>query len=361
MIRSALLVAAAILAAATAACTPPPPAPPPPTPIAAAATCPDGTSFLKSVSYLTTPFSPAPGLPLPPSGPLPAPGPGVPDYAGALAAAFNAASPAFQKTLCSLDAVFVNAVPCASPAACLASSWGWWQSRPTTPHGRVVALSAGLWNEPDYSHYETDLTQSLLPTSGVAYAGAQSCSAAGVCRPIDDLATALLAALAHEVGHIAWYVVVPQAQPASFCGGKFFTGWRAGSVTPPPRWRELLTLPARDNIRHGNGGKWPYIHSQPPQLDSIDHPGPGGPGTNSLIYSLLAPSQPWASLFATISPDEDFVETYKFAVLTTANPPLTAVTITVPGAGAADIVQDYLVPGRKPSLVTKVGCVPVAF
>jgi hypothetical protein len=351
MIRRAPLFCAVILTAACVACAPPPPSPPAGQP----ATC-DAASFVGKVSYLTTPFSPGPGSLLPPTS---SNSPDGHDYAADLGNVFNAASPGFQQTLCSLDRVYINAVPCSTPADCFDDSWGWWQSIRTTPNGRVVALSANLWREASYSRYETDLTQSILPSSGVTYSNAQSCSPPGVCRPIDNLTTALLAALAHEVGHIGWYVVVHPLDPVSFCGGKFFVNSWVLPINRPPLWRHLLTLAQRNTLR--NAGEWRHSHKYPPHIEKIDNPLPGDPAPNQSIYGLLAPTQPWASLFAAMSPDEDFVETYKFKVLTTANPPLTSETITVPGTGTVNIVADYLVPGRKQELATKVACIPLSF
>jgi hypothetical protein len=60
-----------------------------------------------------------------------------------------------------------------------------------------------------------------------------------------------------------------------------------------------------------------------------------------------------------MSPDEDFVETYKFEILTTAKTPLTSVLITVPST-TANIVVDYF-SGGKSELARKVGCIPVSF
>jgi hypothetical protein len=352
MLRSTLLVCAAVIAAASFAC-----APSPPSSAAPLIAC-NAASFVSKVSYLTTDFQPKPGASLPTTGPIPAPGPGVPDYAGDLTKVFNAASPAFRSTLCTLDAVFINAVPCATATDCIEQSWGWWQSKRTTPHGRVVALSADLWRT-SYSQYETDILESLLPASGLAYANAQSCSWAGVCQTIDMPTTALLAALAHEVGHIGWYVVVnPLAEPTTFCNGNFFGGSWVAPVHRPPPWRTLLTPAERARLRRT--GNWRDAHKSPPQIDQIDNFSPGDPSARPLIFALLDATQPWASLFAAMAPDEDFVETYKFEVLTTANPPLTSVTITLPGGGTANLAVNYLA-GDKHELGNKVSCVPVSF
>jgi hypothetical protein len=375
MIRSALILSATLLAAVCFACVLPPPAPGAvhglTTTACSSANTPaeNAAAFANKAAngYLTSPAAIYPGAPLPVSSALPQPGSGTPDYSQGLMNAFLAASTAFRQTLCTLDAVYVSAVQCTNQP-CFEQSWGWWQSKPNTPNGRIVALSTGLWNEASYSSYETDLTRSLLPSNVVVnYSNASYCSSPTVCNSIDTPTIALLAALAHEVGHIAWYFQVPSSSPTSFCGGNFFTGWVASTVTPPPQWRDLLSAAARDQISSNGNGKWPYVH-QPhsPQIDSIDHPGPGDQAAGKSVYALLyngtPPSypQPWASFFAALSPDEDFVETYKFAVLTTAAVPLNSVAIAVQGYGTANIAQDYSA-GNRPDLTTKVGCVSISF
>jgi hypothetical protein len=129
------------------------------------------------------------------------------------------------------------------------------------------------------------------------------------------------------------------------------------NVQRPPWWRALSTPDQRNTLN-----EWRNRHKRPPHIDQIDNPGTGDPKQS--IYDLLAATQPWASIFAAMSPDEDFVETYKFEVLTTANPPLTSVKIKVPGFDPpADIVADYRNPdtSTKQDLKAKVGCVSLSF
>lgn len=342
MPRIGLLLCAGALAAACFGCA----RPTPPTPPAVACTA---SNFGEKVSYLTASFQPRKGAPLPPTGPLPAGSP----YAVDLRAAFAAASPAFQERLCGLDHVYINAAADHGLPDRFEASWGWWRSRPSGGPQRIIAISANFWTEPQprpqYSVYETELQRSVLPPgSGIRYSDAT----------VDTFPMALLAALAHEMGHIRWYDLVGNP-PDSFCHGDFFTAWE--SVPQPPRWRYLLTLARRNIIRRERvGGKeqgWPYRHKRPPYINRIDsHPTP------DQIYGLVATDAPWASPFAAISPDEDFVETYKFKVLTTASHPLTSVTISVPGAreGSANIVADYDA-GKKPALSTKTACIPDTF
>src|SRR6185312_4086010 len=61
----------------------------------------------------------------------------------------------------------------------------------------------------------------------------------------------------------------------------------------------------------------------------------------------------WASLFATVAADEDFVETYKLVVLTDTSVPtptrqaLTALKITIPRSGGIDILASLNDPKTK--------------
>ena len=350
MIRNPLIPAAAILAAACFACVPPPSSGPVlvGASVASSATCNPG-NFQSKVSYLTTAFQPRLGASRPPTGALPNPS-GAPDYAADLGKAYCAASDAFRQQLDSLDYVYINAVACAASADCFAESWGWRRSQTTGGPQRIIALSSGFWTGPHpraaYSVYETDLAESILPPStGVSFQNAN----------VDDFATTLVAALAHEMAHIRYYDLVG-SNPANYCSNKFYnTVWNQ-PVQPPPAWRRLLTLTERDYLR--SHGQWPNSHKSPPHFADIDHPGLGGTPRNQLIFQLLAQSQPWASLFAATAPDEDFIETYKFKVLTTAVNPLKSVVISIAGiTNTANIVADY-VGGYKTDLATKVGCIP---
>lgn len=329
-------------------------------------TC-DASSFKSKIFYYeSSTWAAAPGASPPPTVNFPTDH----DYRADLGEAYCAASPDFQRALSTLDAVYVDGAPCPSREneECFQGSWAWKQSQPRPgPNGRIIGLSRAFWtgvhSSPIYSQYETDLMRSLLPGSEIGYAGA---------APVDNFATALLAALAHEMGHLAYYTVVdPLTDPTSFCSGNFFGNPAKPSdapwVTPvhhAPRddlgrpWRRFQTLAERDKL--WSTGRWKDRHKKPPHIRDIDHPSPGANPVASQIDALVSTPAPWASPFAAMSPDEDFVETYKFKVLTTAVQPLSAVTITVPGAGAEDIVSDYR-NNLKPKLAAKVDCIPIVF
>jgi hypothetical protein len=359
MIRSALFLCAGIIITACFGCAPAAqtPPPPPPPPVAATPTSCIAT-FLGNVQILTAPFSPNPRLAAPQGTPIT---PKSPYWAG-LNSAFTAASDAFQLQLCKLDRIYVNEAVCSNPDACPTpgDSWGWSQSTPTLGKGRIVALSSGLWSyaahKSPYADYETDVMQTVMPLSGAYYSNAN----------VDNFSMVLLSALAHEMGHILWYEAVtpyPHGSgkylaPADFCGGKFFqTSWSL--VTAPPRWRVLLTPTQRNHLWGKNN--WPNMHKYSPHVRDIDNSG-NLPYKEAQILGLFAAVEPWASAFATVSPDEDFVETYRFKVLTSElKLPVTSVTITVPtsqyASSEANVARDYS-QNLKTDLTTKVGCVP---
>lgn len=360
MKRTVMFLGAAMLAAIGFGCVAPSP-PPPPAAARVAGPPPacNAKYFVSKARFVTVSFTPSRGAQLPPSSPLPS----SPDYAGGLAAAFNAAAPDFQEVLCSLDHVYINAPHCTNWGQCFQESWGWRRTLAGGGIERIVALSGGFWGSTPattYASYETTLTRAILPHSGISYSHPLSCSPSGACTSIDDFPTALMAALAHEVGHIRWYEWVND-DPAGYCNGNFTVNSWTGRVHQPPRgpnggyWRELLTLDRRSYLRGHH--LWNDRHLNPPQINAIDAMPPGA-GQNHLIHDLLAPSQPWASAFAAMSPDEDFVETYKFKVLTDphAPHPLSSVVINVPQAGTANIAEDYAL-HRKPDLAAKIACI----
>jgi hypothetical protein len=355
MIRSASLLCAGIIIILTSFTSAPAQTPPPP-PVAVC----NAATFLGNVQVLSTPFAPSPGAPAPQGAPL---SPNSP-YTQGLFNAFNTAAPAFQQQLCNLDRVYINQAICANPDNCPVpgDSWGWAQSRPNVGKGHIVALSAGLWSYAShptpYADYETDLLQTMLPLPGANYSAAN----------VDNFSLVLLSALAHEMGHILWYVAVtpyPHGQPApdpkDFCNGTFFpVSWSL--VTAPPQWRVELTPAQR--YRLWGRTNWPNLHRFAPHVRDIDNSGIL-PYRQQQIYGLFAANQAWPSAFGTVSPDEDFVETYRFKILTSElTTPVTSVTITIPMSqappGIANVAADYA-RGLKPDLAAKVRCIPDLF
>jgi hypothetical protein len=378
MIRSALLLCAAFLAVVSSACAPPLVLPPPPPPsYIAAATCGIGAQpFLQKVQFLPSGYDPSGRYDLPPfPGANPTPIDPNSKYAAALQNAFVLAPPAFQNRLCSLTAIYVNG-PDACATDCFRSgSWGYRAKDGTT----YVAITAGLWNLrcPDGSSYvyhcfETDLLNQTIswppnpPVPLPQYTTANP--------EADTFDMTILAALAHEVGHVRWYEVLNpdianwggRYNPSTFCGRSFFSQPWYGGVHQPPNWRYFAAR------RQGTG--LGDLHRRDPQIDTIDR----AKGINSSVLTYLdqlyQPSQPWASFVGAVTPDEDFVETFKLWVLTNAQAnqirgegPLRYLSISFLNGVPENIPQDYGIPDpmnngapsttNKPLLATKAKCI----
>jgi hypothetical protein len=319
MIRSALLLCAGVIAAACVGCGPPPK----PTQIrTASATC-NGTPFLDHVHFVMSGYQPYIKFadpPVDPSMKL------TPQEASDLDDAFNLAPAAFQARLCGLDGIYLDPTACNNPTDCIEGSWGFRQ--PMIGGKEYIAVSTGLWTlmkSPRYDQYETDLLQVLTAPSVFSYSKASF-----------GFDMTLLAALAHEVGHVRWYDIVdPKHQQtqdySQFCGGGFFLSWP--SITAPPQWRYLLT-PEEQRRQHDF-----YRHRSGEQTFQLDNALSSGHirMAGDLLHMVYGGTASWASYFASLSPDEDFVETYKFAVLTRATPPLDHLPITIQGTS-----QEYM-------------------
>ena len=300
-----------------------------------------------------------------------------------LSQAFAIAPQSILKQLCGLDGIFVNTNDCnpfdysadvcsgsLTPKQVTEDSWGYregpWQFPPSAPpghYGKYIAISAGPWSTatshaPPYSGYEQMLLNQLLPWPSGATPPAY-----GAAASADTPAMAVLAALAHELGHVLWY---DNFRPTAggpydfdtFCDGTFFAGsWR--HVDQPPLWRQFG---APQNS---------HVLSDPNVADNVAdialalvHRNPGLAA--DLLHRIYMTKGRWASLFAAFSPDEDFVETFKFYVLTRATTPLTSLPITITAQQIAktqppdDIPKDYT-NNLKRLLSRKVTCFQQAY
>jgi len=344
-------------------------------------------SFVASIQVLKPGYIPRPGTAAyrPPTGQalnLPATSPIVVD----LLNAFANAPLSFRAKLCGsagvsgLSGIFINATGCAQndPTRCTHTvggasfnrAWGFRNRTFGSPDfgAMFVAIAAAdLWQNGAaarfLNQYEAQLLGSFPGPSGASVAPATP----------NDPWMSVLAALAHEVGHINWAeTAIPVIGGGYNFGlligcpyGDFFTGWNYDhsasnhfDLQPPNRWR-----PFRNR---GNESGFDVDHSSAPFLDDLDDPATA----NQALYDLLQPSQPWASLFGAQTPDEDFVESYVMAVLTGYDPiadtfgraaftgPLRNLPITVGALGSRDVADD-LVMGRKPALLNKIRCVPL--
>lgn len=346
MIRSALLLCAGALVVVCSACAPA--AAPSSVPVARWPLPPscDATMFADAVRMLPDSFNPTGSDTDPPEG-----GTLDQDIHDGLLAAFAAAPPFLKPLLCQLNGVYVTPT----------LSWGyrnWHNSQ------RYVAIPAALWSvgapprrmPKIYSDYENDIVEGLLPNwGGLKYQR-------DLGGPSDSGTNTILAALAHEFGHVLWYDIYAKPRdimhPENFCGGTFYTeSWADLGDTPPlSRWRSF-GLPSGTHM------------GDDVQIGEITNPPPGQRGKNvARIYRIKGTPPPrngrWANLFAAFSPEEDFVETFKLFVLRRANTDLnhqlhlkakikingTSITRDIPGTIA-----------KRPVLKRKLACFDAIF
>jgi hypothetical protein len=339
MIRNALLLCAGILVATALACAPAV-APPPPPFTVNTVNCTSPAAFAASVQTLSANFVPNPlGPPAsapPPGGPI-----ANPNIIADLTNAFALAPPRFRNHLCGAGgnpgvAVFIQ--DCLAGSACVVGSWGY---RQRSTGARFIALSAGLWQTVGigstlpYTDFETAVLANLLGGSGVArYQSASN----------NSPEMTVLAALAHEMGHILLW------------DG---TGWVMNKACPAPHpglpdrfWQISWRDPASPPPFHRFGDEFPGARRiNPLDKDRIRSEVLAGQldiARNDLqqIYS-----GEWASLLANVAPDEDLIESYKLFILNTANNvgagPLTSLTIAIPSQPPPppDVIRQSLTNG----------------
>ena len=347
------------------ACVPPSPPPPPPM----AQVCNDGV--LNPVPFLKVPF-----YPMEPYNQNPEADSARinPDIQSDLAAAFEAAPPFFKAQLCNLHGIYVNPTGCTgydpntcnlSDAGIAENSWGF---RLRSPSGEgYIAISLGLWKNnpcqdtekvcaPPFQTYETRRLLALLNVT--AGKDLRPLSAEGhrprLNVPYYEIfpsvpALSVLAALAHEYGHILWwntFVEPPGASQvsntASFCNGNFYPSgsWQGTPVDIPP-----------DRFVHFGAIRLQPRNSDVLQLDRFLLSGDYSQAFEVLhrIYS----DGRWASALAAFSPDEDFVETFELSVLMNAGMRQAAITTYGRARHSDNVVRDVTV---SPPLQTKLRC-----
>jgi hypothetical protein len=298
--RTVMLIGVATVVSAIFACST---VQAPPPPIAAAwvstgAQCGVSTNpspFLRNLRMLSN-YNPVPG----PNKVLPAgTSPVLDPYCTSMTNVYNLAAPSFKAALDSLTNTFIDTDSCTGSSPC---SWGFIDQLSTNPTGNTyIALSASLWTNgaPTYSTYgafATQLVTDLLIANGLNPSGAAS--PISVQANPDSPNLGLLAALAHEMGHLKWWKSSLQTYP---CPDPVFPGkttifssigWTSSPNTP--RWRYFGVGSGDVNVDQ--------ITIQRLLRDL---------GTGNEINDLIAfYDGTWPSIFSTVSPDEDYVETY---------------------------------------------------
>ena len=278
--------------------------------------------------------------------------------------AFNAAPPSFRKELCNLDGVYINRTGCNGhdPNTCgldidaLNNSWGF-RTISSPPH-KYIATSLGLWTGPQghallFGDFETGRLRALLERAAQTYLRLSGKKPPPNPHPPQTSAVSpntsaisVLAALAHEFGHVLWYdtfVKRPgdEADTSQFCLNR-------GTFYPFGSWVNNVTVPNSDsaNPRERWIGFGDILNNHPPDDVSISQMASDlaqgqYPEAGELLYGIYSGTLPngnsrpdkgpWASSLAAFSPVEDFVETYQFYVLKSANPPLDSLEFQISG------------------------------
>jgi hypothetical protein len=144
----------------------------------------------------------------------------------------------------------------------------------------------------------------------------------------DSQAIAILAILAHEMGHVIWWEQNVGTKQCDVSGVNpyfySYSGWNKPTI---PRFHEFGIEDTKNgDVRPDKDKVRSYLVSGAAYF-------PFAVNALQQIYS-----GPWASLFATVAPDEDFIETYMLYILTAnPGPNLTSVQIVIPSLQPFDI------------------------
>jgi hypothetical protein len=326
MIRCALLIWVTLVVATCFGCALAP-SPVPLSPIACAA--------ITNVGVVPTSFDPTSATGTPPaSGPAPA------NIQADLLAAYNAAPAYFQTQLCGLDGIFVTAG---------SQSWGY---RNINDGRRYIAISMSLWSPSGPITLDQYQNRVFGPPLSWRSSTDPSPPTYLPATPNDGTMT-VLAALAHEFGHVFWSdtLVFPRGthpQSSRFCNRILNDAWNG--ALQPAVWKNFEDLDS-------NPADIPDDPSDPPQSGD---PGPGHAKVlkmmqalqsghirqaHRILWRVLALGRPFPSLLAAFSANEQFVETFTLYTLLHGQTPLTSLPLQISPALVRDVPASL--PGRK--------------
>jgi hypothetical protein len=280
----------------------------------------------------------------------PAGGSGIPIIDGQdpiqdVIAACNIAPNFFQKSLSKLRAIYIDTDP--NPSKPIA--WGLrqrfitdWDDPDPNSRKKNIGISLRVWADPalrprpglPYASYETWVLNELLaPSSPSTWMASLVYSASpdpATSNPTISTpnAIAILGILAHEMGHILWWDKKVMNKQCAQGGRPFFYNFSWLNQPFIPRFHEFGEEFPQNRRRVGPD-------KDQVRLDIANQTFSQATNDLTQIYN-----GEWASLFATVAPDEDFVETYKLWVLTSpsAMQPLTSLSINIPTSGSVDVI-----------------------
>jgi hypothetical protein len=358
MIRSALLLCAGVIIAACFARAPAPSAPPPPIPPMVGSSPPLGTcGFGTNVPVLPASFNPT----SPNQDPPPSATQASQAIKNDLQAAYAMAPPFFQNYLCGLTGVFITQGP---------QSWGYRDIHTPggPPYNRYIALSESLWamvgSTPTPITVDAYENGVFGPPLNWSSSGDPSPPQYGQATPNNGQMT-ILAALAHEFGHVLWADLLIDRPgkgltSANFCSaildnwwnnGPMFTQWTNYEApdTNPADIADIGTDP------QGGGDPAPYDTHIDKLITALTNH--NFDRAHRIVWRLLALGRPFPSLLGAFSANEHFVEAFMiYTMMHATTTPLTSAPLQVSPGKTRDIPNDLLTPGTRPRLERLIQC-----
>ncbi len=250
-------------------------------------------------------------------------------------------------------------------------------STPRMPDPDISRFLPRCGRRPQATQYFFSTYENAILQYFASWSGGPNISAANPPNPDTSWMT-VLAALAHETGHIRWAELNVTSPGGSYDFSKlhacnvngvvkdFFANWNYTENTDdtrlesPNRWRGFGS--------RANAAGVIMDHSANPTLLQLGNPTNPASG-NALVFALYQANQPWPSIFGAQSPEEDFVETHVFRVLMargldgTGTAYLQSLPLTIPGYTGpnisnqwADVPRDFLA-GNKRELARRAACI----
>jgi hypothetical protein len=392
MSRSILLLCAGMVMAVCAACEGTKGVTRPTQPAAMCSS--DGSDFLKHIfvlKVLNPIYDPSrnPYAPPPVAGPFDTTQLNIKND---IVGAFNSAPTMVKNHLCGLTAIYIdpsvctnqNPYNCTLPAgptsatSLFTGAWGFRSRNQPDKGSTYISVSAALWPQgqsaSDIYTYENTLLQAIaIELGGQAWSTSANFPSIGIpANPNSASALTVLAAMAHEMGHVFFIQTAIKNAGNDFKFGNltscalgngttidFFLGWAHHNDhdLDPPKWRKFA------DSHNNSGGQ--TEHQNKPKLAEFQAATGQVPTLNQLVHDSYVPSQPWASLFGALTPDEDFVETYALYALVgngldgSGGPFLASLPVTIPLTTGTVNVPSDLLGHNKTDLQNKISCLKV--
>lgn len=248
---------------------------------------------------------------------------------------FEIAPPYFQQRLCRLTGLFI--VP--------GAPWGYREhpsqfSPDEIPERFDKYIGMPGLSPPGYEGYETVMLEQMLHVIGIDW----SAPRIGVNKEADIPAMTVLAAIAHEDGHIKFretYTPTP-GTPFDFnrfCDGSYFRG----------SWADPVDVTPADKVPVKGTHLAPDV-----QLKELFEAAKSNrtEEVGKLLMKMFR-SERWVTLIGAASPEHDWVETYKVAVLLRAKTPLRQMKLQTPGSRSIDMIKPIK---RNTEIAHKLAC-----